>query len=240
MAPILINFVATLFSPPNCSFDLSVTCSVTNVVRRGSLSPSNTNQAMYIQWIPQRLRNHFYTHCSKSWFFFFFSWICRLSKRVLRPGRELWLLPSGASFVAGPDPSRSPLCALLRPHGHPPRGYGPPPARPPPLQRGAALLRYHVPPPGGLSQPGARHPGTPPQHLLRSVRPQSAIYLTVAERQRIQQPPVPPALGNERGHCVVAFWESGLYWWEIKWRRVVRFGGVGGWTQEQGNGYRQG
>lgn len=40
MALVLINFVATLFSPPNCSFDLSVTCSVTNLVRRGSPPPS--------------------------------------------------------------------------------------------------------------------------------------------------------------------------------------------------------
>lgn len=155
MAPILINFVATLFSPPNCSFDLSVTCSVTNVARRGSLSLSNTNQAMYIQWIPQRLWNYFCTpivlRANVDFFFFFFSWICRLSKRVLRPGRELWLLPSGASVVAGPDPGRSPIRALLRPHGHPSRRYGPPPAWSPPLQRSAALLRYHVPPPRGLS-----------------------------------------------------------------------------------------
>lgn len=61
MASILINFVATLFSPPNCSFDLSVTCSVTNVARRGSLSLSHTNRAMYIQWIPQHLWNYFCT-----------------------------------------------------------------------------------------------------------------------------------------------------------------------------------
>lgn len=46
MVPALINFVATLFSPPNCSFDLSVTHSVTNVARRGAFSLTNTNQAI--------------------------------------------------------------------------------------------------------------------------------------------------------------------------------------------------
>lgn len=149
---------------------------------------------------------------TERWFFPFFSWICRLSERILRPGRELWLFPSGTSIVTGPDPSRPPLRALLRPHRHPPRRYGPPSAGPPPFQRGPTLLWYHVPPPRGLPQPGARNPGAFAQHLLWSVRPQPAFYLTVAERQRIQQPPVPPTLGNERGHRVVALWRAGLNW----------------------------
>lgn len=239
MLLVLINFVATLFSPPNCSFDLSVTCSVTNVVRRGSLCLANTNQAMSIQWISQRLTIISAHHCSRVHFFFFFSWICRLSKRVLRPRRELWLLPSGTAIFTGPDPSRSPIRALLRPHGHPPRKYGPPPARTPPLQRSTALLRYHVPPSGGLPQPGAWHPGAPAQqHLLWGVWPKSTFYLIVAERQWIQQPPVPPPLGNERGHRVVAFWESGLYWQELHWWKVVSSGGV--WAWEKGHGYRRG
>lgn len=162
--------------------------------------------------------------------YFVFSWICRLSKRVLRPGRELRLLPSGTPIFAGPDPSRSPFRALLRPHGHPPWKYGPPPARAPPLQRRAALLWYHVPPSGGLSQPGARHPGAPAQHLLRGVRPQSTLYLTVTQRQRIQQPPVPPALRNERGHSVVAFLTERTF-------KSKRFG-KGGWRGLVGVGAR--
>lgn len=115
----------------------------------------------------------------------FFRWICRLSKRILRPRRELWLLSSGASVVTGPNPGRPPLRTFLRPHRHPPRRHGPPPAGPPPLKWGAAVLRHHVPPPWGLSQPRARDPRAPAQHLVRGVRPESTLYLTLSERQRI-------------------------------------------------------
>lgn len=148
-------------------------------------------------------------------------WLCRLSKWILRSGRELRLFPSRTPVVTGPNPGGSPLRALLGPHGHPPGRYGPPPAGTPPLQRGPALLWHHVPPPRGLPQPGAWDPGAPARHLLRSVRPQPAFYLTVAERQRIQQPPVPPPLWNERGHRVVALWRTALRWAAARGRRTV-------------------
>ena len=171
---------------------------------------------------------------------FFCPCICRLSERVLRPWGELRLLPSGTPVFAGSDPGRPPLRALLRPHGNPPRIYGPPPAGTPPLQRGAALLRYHVPPSGGLPQPGTRHPGAAAQqHLLRGVRPEPALYLTVAQRQRIQQPPVPPALGNERGHRVVAAPQGCLRRDESGRRTKVRLGGLGARGSGQGRGHRQ-
>lgn len=141
--------------------------------------------------------------------------ICRLSERVLRSRRELRLLSSGASIVAGTDPHRPPIRALLRPHRHPSRWYGPSPARAPPLQWGVALFWHHVPPPWGLTQPGARHPGAHAQHLLWGVRPQPTLYLTIPQWQRIRQPPVPRTLGNEWGHRLVAL-ESGLYHWEIQ------------------------
>lgn len=115
------------------------------------------------------------SHCSQSElmliFIFLCSWICRLSKWVLRPGRELRLLPSGASIVTGPDTSWSTLRPLLGPHRHPSRGYGPPPAGPPPFQWRTTLLWYHVSPPRGLSQPRAWHPGALAQHLFWSVWP---------------------------------------------------------------------
>lgn len=191
MASILINFVATLFSPPNCSFDLSVTCSVTNVARQGALSFSPSliqiklcifNEFLNISGI---ISAHPLFSELTMILFSFFSWMCRLSKWVLRPRRKLRFLPSGATVVAGPNPGRSPLCTLLGPHRDTPWRYGPPPTGPPPFQRGAALLWYHVPPPRGLSQPRTRNPRAAAQHLIWGVRPQSSLYLTVTEWQRI-------------------------------------------------------
>lgn len=181
--------------------------------RSESLSSFSLTQTKWLYSINSSAAPEFFFAQTECWFFSpFFSWICRLSERILRPRRELWLFPSGTAIVTGPDPSRSPLRALLRPHRHTPRRYGPPPAGPPPFQWGPTLLWYHVPPPRGLSQPRARNPGAFAQHLLWSVRPQPAFYLTVAERQRIQQPSVPPTLRNEWGYCVVAHWQTGLNW----------------------------
>lgn len=218
MAPTLINFVATLFSPPNCSFDLSVTCSVTNVVRRGSLSLSNTNQAMYIQWILQCLRNYFCTPI------------------VLRANVDFSLLLLDlqiikASTTAQEGTMTSSLRGLRRRRPRP-RSISPscPPQAPqaPPSEVWTTPCRATTPPARCSASPiscpttqgtlPARSPAfrgpctASPPRCLALVRPLPHCRWTAADTTTTC--PTRPRKWT-RALCG-SFWESGLYWQEIR------------------------
>lgn len=128
----------------------------------------------------------------------------RLSEWLLRTWRELWLLSSRATVLTGSDPSGPPLRPIIRTHWHPFRGHGPSHPWASSIQWSTALFRHHVSPPRRVAQPGTRDPRTSAQYVVRRVRPQSLVYLTVPQRKRIQQPPLPSSFRNERGYGLVA------------------------------------
>lgn len=179
MVPALINFVATLFSPPNCSFDLSVTHSVTNVARRGAFSLTNTNQAILNKFLnfstiisaqplfcEPTLTLFFPLSLSLAPFFLPPSWSTDYQSEYYGPGGNYDFFPQGPPssqaqtpvdlpFVPSSGPTGTPLGGMDHPlPGHHPSSE---------VQRFSDIMSHH---PGDSPSPEPGIPG--PLHSISS------------------------------------------------------------------------
>lgn len=124
----------------------------------------------------------------------------RLSRRVLRPGLKLRLLPSGSTVLPSPDSLWSRIHDLLWPSWNPSREHGPSSRSTPPLQWDTMLQWDDIASPRGLPQPRAQRTHLHPQHLWH-VRLHSTLHIPeLSQCQWIQQ----SVLRDERGNSVVA------------------------------------